>query len=183
MWTSSLGCLVADLVTTVIVVPIICCPHINELVQTASMNLILADPLSNSNITYPKATFINDNNRIVANETYIFEMGDVNNPSRFLYAIMKLIGLVTTPPPTTTAPGLLPTLYMTLPSSGTTAGLGNQRFPTWALAIIIPCAIAIILIPLWILLCCFLFGCCAAIRRHFSRRRSYHINRTHYDIF
>ncbi|XP_076830248.1 uncharacterized protein LOC143476132 [Brachyhypopomus gauderio] len=48
----------------------------------------------------------------------------------------------------------------------------------WVLGIIIPCAIAIFIVPCWILLCCILCGWCAAIRRRYNRRRSYSIQYT-----
>ncbi|KAG5848151.1 hypothetical protein ANANG_G00095360 [Anguilla anguilla] len=82
---------------------------------------------------------------------------------------MLFAGLATTAAPTTTSSPVL--LLIT-----STAG----RFPGWALAIIIPCGIAIILLPFWILLCCLLCGCCAAIKRRWRRRHAYHIQQ--YDL-
>ncbi|KAJ8002357.1 hypothetical protein DPEC_G00179040 [Dallia pectoralis] len=80
----------------------------------------------------------------------------------------------TAAPTTTTSTTLLPSLLLSTFYSTTSGG----GFPGWALAIIIPCGIAIILIPLWILLACLLCGCCAGIRRRWHRRRSYNVEHT-----
>ncbi|KAL6486799.1 hypothetical protein MHYP_G00034250 [Metynnis hypsauchen] len=57
-------------------------------------------------------------------------------------------------------------------------------FPGWALAIIIPCGIAIILVPCWIILCIMLSGCCGAVRRRWHRRRSYNVQYPiHHSLF
>lgn len=82
---------------------------------------------------------------IVANSEYVFTEGNLGfQPSGFLAQILVVSGL-SKAPQTTLAPitseiGLLTT----------TAARG---LPQWALAIIIPCIIAAILIPCWIFLC------------------------------
>ncbi|KAJ8361721.1 hypothetical protein AAFF_G00429510 [Aldrovandia affinis] len=101
---------------------------------------------------------------IQASMEYIFRKGDIKQPSRFLSALLAISGLATTAAPTTTTS---PVLLLITDSGGS--------FPGWALAIIIPCGIAIILVPFWILLCCLLCGCCAAIKRRWRRRRRYNM--------
>ncbi|KAL1006191.1 hypothetical protein UPYG_G00069040, partial [Umbra pygmaea] len=126
--------------------------------------------------TFPNASFTADGNVILANVIYEFNAGDTNLPSTFLEEILKISGLLTSTvaPTTTTSTTQLPPLLLTTIFSTTSGG----GFPGWALAIIIPCGIAIILIPLWILLACLLCGCCAGIRRRWHRRRSYNVQYT-----
>ncbi|XP_035272719.1 uncharacterized protein LOC118226861 [Anguilla anguilla] len=127
------------------------------------LNTLLNSPNANP-FTFPEGNYTNGLNVINASVEYIFREGDINLPSNFLAAILAISGLATTAAPTTTSSPVL--LLIT-----STAG----RFPGWALAIIIPCGIAIILLPFWILLCCLLCGCCAAIKRRWRRRQAYHI--------
>ncbi|XP_018595033.2 putative uncharacterized protein F40H6.5 [Scleropages formosus] len=155
-----------------------------------SINKLLNNILNSPNgtpFTFPQANFINEQNVIEANMTYIYKEGDINQPSNFLSDILKASGLdvsttttapttTTTTPPTTTK--FNPTFLLTTPLHGASSVVESGKFPGWALAIIIPCGIVIILIPLWILLCCLLCGCCAAIRRRWRRRRSYNVQYT-----
>ncbi|KAJ8335948.1 hypothetical protein SKAU_G00392900 [Synaphobranchus kaupii] len=106
-------------------------------------------------------------NEIHATVEYVFREGDIKQPSNFLSAILKASGLAPTVAPTTTTTSS-PVLLLI-----TTSGV--SRFPGWALAIIIPCGIAIILLPFWIFLCCQLCGCFAAIKKLWCRRRAYHL--------
>nr|XP_046194412.1 mucin-5AC-like [Oncorhynchus gorbuscha] len=144
-----------------------------------SINTLLRQLLSEPNgnqFQFPNANFIADGTEIRANVTYVYKEEDVNHPSGFLQEVLKVSGLLTTTvaPTTTTSTTPLPTLLLTTPFNTTSVG----GFPGWALAIIIPCGIAIILVPLWILLCCMLCGCCAAVRRRWHRRRSYNVQYT-----
>ncbi|XP_029591817.1 uncharacterized protein LOC115176124 [Salmo trutta] len=144
-----------------------------------SINILLHNLLSEPDgkqFQFPNANFIAVGTEIRANVLYVYKEDDVNQPSSFLQEVLKVSGLLTTTvaPTTTTSPTPLPTLLLTTPFNTTSVG----GFPGWALAIIIPCGIAIILIPLWILLCCMLCGCCAAVRRRWHRRRSYNVQYT-----
>ncbi|XP_055769192.1 uncharacterized protein LOC129845332, partial [Salvelinus fontinalis] len=144
-----------------------------------SINTLLRQLLSEPNgnqFQFPIADFIAYGTEIRANVTYVYKEDDVNHPSSFLQEVLKVSGLLTTTvaPTTTTSTTPLPTLLLTTPFNTTSVG----GFPGWALAIIIPCGIAIILVPLWILLCCMLCGCCAAVRRRWHRRRSYNVQYT-----
>ncbi|XP_055749125.1 mucin-2-like [Salvelinus fontinalis] len=144
-----------------------------------SINSLLHNLLSEpegKQFQFPNADFIVDGTEIRANVLYVYNEDDVNHPSSFLQEVLKVSGLMTTTvaPTTTTSTTPLPTLLLTTPFNTTSVG----GFPGWALAIIIPCGIAIILVPLWILLCCMLCGCCAAVRRRWHRRRSYNVQYT-----
>eukprot|EP00063_Salmo_salar_P022176 XP_013997011.1 PREDICTED: cell wall protein DAN4-like [Salmo salar] len=144
-----------------------------------SINTLLRELLSEPDgkqFQFPNANFIADGTEIRANVTYVYKEEDVSHPSGFLQDVLKVSGLLTTTvaPTTTTSTTPLPTLLLTTPFNTTSVG----GFPGWALAIIIPCGIAIILVPLWILLCCMLCGCCAAVRRRWHRRRSYNVQYT-----
>ncbi|GAA6081367.1 uncharacterized protein LOC113646501 isoform X1 [Tachysurus ichikawai] len=120
---------------------------------------------------FPQANYIFNGTEIVANSEYVFVKGDTKwTPSGFLYAILNISGLSTlTTPAAQTDPPVHVVLRPTVQAQNTTTG-GNSA---WILGIIIPCSIVIILIPCWILLCCLLCGCCAGLRRRYSRRRSY----------
>ncbi|KAI1887726.1 hypothetical protein AGOR_G00193300 [Albula goreensis] len=139
-----------------------------QLIQGSVNNLlngILNQPNGNT-FTFPQASYENMPQEIHANVEYVFREGDINQPSSFLSAILVASGLATTAaPPTTTNPVLLLV----------TGSVLDGSFPGWALAIIIPCGIVLILIPFWILLCCLLCGCCAAIKRRLRRRRTYNV--------
>ncbi|KAJ8336181.1 hypothetical protein SKAU_G00395240 [Synaphobranchus kaupii] len=121
---------------------------------------------------FPEANYTNTANEIHANLEYVFQEGDIKQPSNFLSAILRASGLAPTAAPTTTTSS--PILLLI-----TTSSVG--RFPGWALAIIIPCGIAIILLPFWILLCCQMCGCFPAIKKLWRRKRKYHLQpyRTH----
>ncbi|KAL7878185.1 hypothetical protein SRHO_G00048280 [Serrasalmus rhombeus] len=94
---------------------------------------------------FQRANYTGNDTVIQANAEYVFVEGDIKTPSGFLKEILKI------------------------------SGLAGGGFPGWALAIIIPCGIAIILVPCWIILCIMLSGCCAAVRRRWHRRRSYNV--------
>ncbi|XP_014032571.2 uncharacterized protein [Salmo salar] len=143
------------------------------------INNLLHDILSEPNgkqFDFPNAKFSVVGNQIMANVTYVYKDKDVNLPSAFLGEVIKVSGLLTTivAPTTTTSTTPLPTLLLTTTFNTTSDG----GFPGWALAIIIPCGIAIILVPLWILLCCMLCGGCAALRRRWHRHRAYNVQYT-----
>ncbi|KAL7878194.1 hypothetical protein SRHO_G00048370 [Serrasalmus rhombeus] len=94
---------------------------------------------------FQRANYTGNDTVIQANAEYVFVEGDIKTPSGFLKEILKI------------------------------SGLAGGGFPGWALAIIIPCGIAIILVPCWIILCIMLSGCCGAVRRRWHRRRSYNV--------
>ncbi|XP_014033116.2 cell wall protein DAN4-like [Salmo salar] len=143
-----------------------------------SINSLLNDILSKPDgkqFVFPNANFTIVGTQIRADMMYVYKEEDINFPSAFLEEVLKVSGLLTTTvTPTTTSTTPLPTLLLTTTFNTTSDG----GFPGWALAIIIPCGIAIILVPLWILLCCLLCGCCAAVRRRWHRRRSYNVQYT-----
>ncbi|XP_016342947.1 uncharacterized threonine-rich GPI-anchored glycoprotein PJ4664.02-like [Sinocyclocheilus anshuiensis] len=118
---------------------------------------ILKDP--SVNLLIP-ANFKDDLTVIEANVTYVFSQYGSNTASGFL--VTALFTAFTTPVPTT--------MITTISNNSTNVA--------WIVAIIVPCAIVIGLIPCWILLCCLLCGCCAAIRRRWHRRRSYNVQYT-----
>ncbi|KAL7878184.1 hypothetical protein SRHO_G00048270, partial [Serrasalmus rhombeus] len=133
-----------------------------------TINVLLNKILNGKSSTpfnFPQANYTDNATVIQAVSEYVFVEGNIQVPSGFLAEILKVSGLASTTPqptvPNTTSPG------------NSTGG-----FPGWALAIIIPCSIAIFLIPTWITLCCMLCGCCAAIRRRYGRRRSYNVQYT-----
>ncbi|KAM9418936.1 uncharacterized protein ACWYII_022330 [Salvelinus alpinus] len=143
-----------------------------------SINSLLHDILSEPNgkqFDFPKAKFSVVGNQIRANVTYVYKEKDVNLPSAFLGDVLKVSGpLTTTVAPTTTTSTAPPTTILLTTHFSTS----DRGFPGWALAIIIPCGMAIILVPLWILLCCMLCGGCAGLRRRWHRRRSYNAQYT-----
>ncbi|KAL1006188.1 hypothetical protein UPYG_G00069000 [Umbra pygmaea] len=148
--------------------------QLQEAIQSLLQNIV-SQP-GGKTFTFPNASFTVVGNELMANVMYVYNATENSVPSAFLDAILKISGLLTsTVAPTTTTSttqhpaSLLTTIF------NTTSGEG---FPGWALAIIIPCGIAIILIPLWILLACLLCGCCAAVRRRWHRRRSYNVQYT-----
>ncbi|KAL7889605.1 hypothetical protein AOLI_G00018630 [Acnodon oligacanthus] len=133
-----------------------------------TVNMLLNKILNGKSSTpfnFPQANYTGNDTMIQAVSEYVFVEGNIQVPSGFLAEILKVSGLASmTPQPT-------------VPST-TIPGNSTGGFPGWALAIIIPCSIAIILIPTWITLCCMLCGCCADIRRRYSRRRSYNVQYT-----
>ncbi|XP_042571947.1 LOW QUALITY PROTEIN: uncharacterized threonine-rich GPI-anchored glycoprotein PJ4664.02-like [Cyprinus carpio] len=118
---------------------------------------ILKDP--SVNLLIP-AHFKENSTVIEANVTYVFSQYASNTGAGFL--VNTLFTVFTTPVPTT--------MSTTISNNSTNAA--------WVVAIIVPCAIIIGLVPCWILLCCLLCGCCAAIRRRWHRRRSYNVQYT-----
>ncbi|KAL1281981.1 hypothetical protein QQF64_000784 [Cirrhinus molitorella] len=140
---------------------------------------ILATPL-NEILTEPTATpfVFNDANFTINSTTiqaevqYVFSESDIQKPSAFLYAVILVNNetITTTTPAATSTPFYFTVLNTTITNNSTSAA--------WVVGIIVPCAIAIFLVPCWILLCCLLCGCCTAIRRRWSRRRSYNVNYT-----
>ncbi|KAJ8002389.1 hypothetical protein DPEC_G00179630 [Dallia pectoralis] len=141
-----------------------------------SLLLQIVSKLNVKVLTFSSADFTVVGNLLKAQVTYGYKDGDKDFPTDFIQDILKLAGLLTTTaaPTTTTSTTLLPSLLLSTFYSTTSGG----GFPGWALAIIIPCGIAIILIPLWILLACLICGCCAGIRRRWHRRRSYNVQYT-----
>ncbi|XP_067260213.1 uncharacterized protein [Chanodichthys erythropterus] len=102
-----------------------------------------------------------DNSSVIeANVVYVFSDSDINS-----FGLVSIF--LATPAPTTAYPTVLNT---TVPNNSTNAA--------WVVAIIVPVAIVLGLIPCWILLCCLLCGCCAAIRRRWHRRQSYNVQYT-----
>ncbi|XP_036431174.1 serine-rich adhesin for platelets [Colossoma macropomum] len=133
-----------------------------------TVNMLLNKILNGKSSTpfnFPRANYTGNDTVIQAVSEYVFVEGDIQAPSGFLAEILKVSGLAST------------TAQPTVPNT-TIPGNSTGGFPGWALAIIIPCSIAIILIPTWITLGCMLCGCCAAIRRRYSRRRSYNVQYT-----
>ncbi|KAA0722075.1 hypothetical protein E1301_Tti023597 [Triplophysa tibetana] len=127
-----------------------------------SINKLLNQILNDPNATpfvFERANFTGDNGVIKADVVYIFKEDDFKFPSPFIFELTYVNTGTTTAAPTTTF----------FPSSTS---------PTWIVAIIVPCAIAIMLIPCWILLCCLLCGCCARLRQRWHRRRSYNVQYT-----
>ncbi|XP_016088975.1 chitinase-like protein PB1E7.04c [Sinocyclocheilus grahami] len=118
---------------------------------------ILKDP--SVNLLIP-ANFKDNLTVIEANVTHVFSQYGSNTGAGFL--VSALFTAFTTPVPTTM----------------NTTILNNSTNVAWIVAIIVPCAIVIGLVPCWILLCCLLCGCCAAIRRRWHRRRSYNVQYT-----
>ncbi|XP_036430664.1 uncharacterized protein LOC118810745 [Colossoma macropomum] len=113
-----------------------------------TINGLLNKILNDPNATpfvFQRANYTGNDTVIQADAEYIFMEGDIKTPSGFLKEILKI------------------------------SGLAGGGFPGWALAIIIPCGIAIILVPCWIILCIMLSGCCGAVRRRWHRRQSYNV--------
>ncbi|XP_064193970.1 mucin-5AC-like [Anguilla rostrata] len=148
------------------------------------LNIMLTKPDANP-FNFRQANYTDMPNQINASVEYVFQPDDIKQPSEFLIEILKVSGLAPTAPPPTapTAAALPPAPVTTSTTAGPTTTSSHVlllitstagRFPGWALAIIIPCGIAIILLPFWILLCCQLCGFCAAIKR-WHRRRPYHM--------
>ncbi|KAI4881457.1 hypothetical protein NFI96_029102, partial [Prochilodus magdalenae] len=91
-----------------------------------TINSLLNKILNDPNaapFTFQRANYTGNDTVIRADAEYVFVEGDIKAPSGFLKEILKV------------------------------SGLAGGGFPGWALAIIIPCGIAIILVPCWILLC------------------------------
>ncbi|XP_050956417.1 uncharacterized protein LOC127157226 [Labeo rohita] len=128
------------------------------------MNSFLSRILNKTTTTsfnFKNINFTGNSTVIEANVQYVFTDSDIGSFS----LVFTLLGLGATTAPTTFYPTVLNT---TISNNGTNAA--------WVVAIIVPVAIVIGLVPCWILLCCLLCGCCAAIRRRWHRRRSYNVN-------
>ncbi|KAL7889604.1 hypothetical protein AOLI_G00018620 [Acnodon oligacanthus] len=113
-----------------------------------TINGLLNKILNDPNATpfvFQRANYTGNDTVIQADAEYVFVEGDIKTPSGFLKEILNI------------------------------SGLAGGGFPGWALAIIIPCGIAIILVPCWIILCIMLSGCCGAVRRRWHRRQSYNV--------
>ncbi|XP_053357534.1 uncharacterized protein LOC128528606 [Clarias gariepinus] len=144
----------------------------------ALMTALLSAPQTTT-ISFPSANYTCNKTQleIVANQTYRYKEGDIPFPSSFLYTLLKESGLVYY----TMAP-----LVTIQPTPNPENGTSNVA---WILGFIIPIAILLILLPCWILLCCILCGCCAGVRKRWSRRRSYNVRsydaqyQTHNSLF
>ncbi|XP_073670285.1 uncharacterized protein [Paramisgurnus dabryanus] len=136
------------------------------------LNEILNDPNA-SPFEFKKANFTGNTTVIKADVEYIFSEDDFKSPSLFLKALITVNIEASNPTATTTFPSVV-----------NTTGPNNSTSAAWVVAIIVPCAIAILLVPCWILLCCLLCGCCARIRRRWHRRQSYNVQyTTRHSIF
>ncbi|XP_073716134.1 uncharacterized protein [Misgurnus anguillicaudatus] len=135
-----------------------------------SINKLLNEILNDPNATpfvFKKANFTGNSTVIKADVEYIFSEDDFKFPSPFIQALITVnieASNSTTPTP--------------FPSVVSTTRPNNSTSAAWVVAIIVPCAIAILLVPCWILLCCLLCGCCARLRRRWHRRRSYNVQYT-----
>ncbi|XP_051983287.1 uncharacterized protein LOC127644241 [Xyrauchen texanus] len=132
-----------------------------------SINSLLNEILSSPSATpfvFNGAKFQGNSTVIVADVEYVFSESDIKTPSPFISAL--------------TAVNNEPIIPVTLYPIVDTTVSNNSTNAAWVVAIIVPCAIAIILIPCWILLCCLLCGCCAAVRKRWHRRQSYNIQYT-----
>ncbi|XP_073670644.1 uncharacterized protein [Paramisgurnus dabryanus] len=138
---------------------------INEL-----LNKILNDPTA-AIFKFNPAMFTGNSTVIRADVQYIFNESDIGKPSIFVEALLKVNGVITTAAPARTT-------SMVVNTTG-----ANNSSAAWVVAIIVPCAIAIMLVPCWILLCCLLCGCCTRIRRRWHRRQSYNIQYTTHNLF
>ncbi|XP_048852311.1 uncharacterized protein LOC125720650 isoform X19 [Brienomyrus brachyistius] len=132
------------------------------------LNAILNNPTA-SHVNFPRALYTSLNESLIRVDfKYVFREGDINNPSSFLAEILKASGLSENSAAITIYP---PSQSLLLTSPGANITPVGGGFPVWALAIIIPCAIFVLLFPFWILLCCLFGGCCAALQGHWNRRR------------
>ncbi|TRY99529.1 hypothetical protein DNTS_020827 [Danionella cerebrum] len=92
---------------------------------------------TNGDFNFNQIAFKSNSSVIEATVTYLFSDSDINN-----YGLVLTFLGVTSPSPTTIFPEVLNT---TISSNSTSAA--------WVVGIIVPCAIVIMLIPCWILLC------------------------------
>ncbi|XP_016088966.1 uncharacterized protein [Sinocyclocheilus grahami] len=130
------------------------------------INTFVSKILNKTTTTYFNFNQINfkgNSSVIEANVQYVFTDSDIDS----FGLVSAFLGLTTTATPTTYYPTVL-----------TSTILNNSTNVAWIVAIIVPCAIVIGLVPCWILLCCLLCGCCAAIRKRWHRRRSYNVQYT-----
>ncbi|XP_046693457.1 uncharacterized protein LOC124378033 [Silurus meridionalis] len=125
--------------------------------------------------SFPRANYTCDGTALIitANEVYRYKEGDFGSGSAFLVEILRQSGMVYY-------------IYPALDKIPPNPKPGNSSYTgvAWILGFIIPCAIVLILLPFWILLCCILCGCCAGIRRRWRRRQSYNVQyQTHNSLF
>ncbi|XP_052400763.1 uncharacterized protein LOC127948374 [Carassius gibelio] len=133
--------------------------YINKFVST------ILNRTTTTNFNFNQIVFKGNSTVIEANVQYVFTDSDIGT----FGLVSTLLGPTVTAAPTTYYPTVL-----------TTAMLNNSTNAAWIVAIIVPCAIVIGLVPCWILLCCLLCGCCGAIRRRWHRRRSYNVQYAQY---
>ncbi|RXN28401.1 putative threonine-rich GPI-anchored glyco -like protein [Labeo rohita] len=115
-----------------------------------TINKLLNDILSDSTATpivFKDANFTINSTTIQAKVQYIFSESDIQKPSTFLQALI----VVNSENITTTTPAATRTTFY--PTVLNTKIINNSTSAAWVVAIIVPCAIAIMLIPCWILLC------------------------------
>ncbi|XDV15452.1 hypothetical protein PO909_015546 [Leuciscus waleckii] len=126
-------------------------------------------------LTFIPANFTDSagSSELVANVTYVFSERD-GGFAAFGSLVTQLLLTFTTPAPTT----IVPTTTKTHTTLYHTTTSNNGTNVAWIVAIIVPVAIVLGLIPCWILLCCLLCGCCAAVRRRWHRRQSYNVQYT-----
>ncbi|XP_035273853.1 uncharacterized protein LOC118227465 [Anguilla anguilla] len=84
------------------------------------LNLMLIQPEENP-FHFPQAIFTITPNQINATVEYVYQKGDINEPSKFLTAVLNASGLATTTAPTTTEP-LTTTAVQTSGEPTTTTG-------------------------------------------------------------
>ncbi|RXN38453.1 putative threonine-rich GPI-anchored glyco -like protein [Labeo rohita] len=110
------------------------------------LNEILSDPTATP-FVFKDTNFTGNSTTIQADVQYVFSEKDIQKPSVFLYMLIVVNNetIITTTPAATRT-----TFYSTVLSTTIT---NNSTSAAWVVAIIVPCAIAIILVPCWILLC------------------------------
>ncbi|XP_035387535.1 serine-rich adhesin for platelets [Electrophorus electricus] len=165
-----------------------------------SINNLLNKIMNNPDATpfvFPQVNFSGNATVIVANTEYVYVRGDIKSPSGFLAQILQMNTILTKNQNVTFPPANITVNFTVIVAKEQYVYKpGDINFPSaflaeilklcglapvgawWVLGIIIPCAIVIILVPCWILLCCLLCGWCAAIRRRYNRRRSYSVQYT-----
>ncbi|KAK7161430.1 hypothetical protein R3I94_004190 [Phoxinus phoxinus] len=132
--------------------------YINTFVSKI-LNKTTTTPFNFNNVNF-NGNSSGNSSVIEANVVYVFSDSDINS-----FGLVSIF--LATPAPTTVYPTVINT---TASNNGTNI--------TWIVAIIVPVAIILALIPCWILLCCLLCGCCAAVRRRWHRRQSYNVQYT-----
>ncbi|KAK7165959.1 hypothetical protein R3I93_005901 [Phoxinus phoxinus] len=132
--------------------------YINTFVSKI-LNKTTTTPFNFNNVNF-NGNSSGNSSVIEANVVYVFSDSDINS-----FGLVSIF--LATPAPTTVYPTVINT---TASNNGTNI--------TWIVAIIVPVAIILALIPCWILLCCLLCGCCAAVRRRWHRRQSYNVQHT-----
>ncbi|KAK2909137.1 hypothetical protein Q8A67_004974 [Cirrhinus molitorella] len=110
------------------------------------LNEILSEPTATP-FVFKDSNFTGNSTTIQADVQYVFSESDIQKPSAFLYALIVVNNETLT---TTTPAATRTTFYSTVLSTTIT---NNSTSAAWVVAIIVPCAIAIILVPCWIILC------------------------------